>query len=91
MNDDRDLAEAKTPPRTIPPLRRQMKERTVRGEAIVVDKNTTLTVGLTPVRGVGLRVGMKLGHKLATLSPAKARRLAKDYEKPRRSKWGWAG
>lgn len=41
-----------------------------------------LTVGKIPVVGVGLRVGLMTMGRLALMSPAKARRLARDFETP---------
>ncbi|WP_231379106.1 hypothetical protein [Brevundimonas sp. BAL450] len=41
-----------------------------------------ITVGKVPVRGTGLRVGMQGGGVALIMSPAKARRVAKDWRRP---------
>lgn len=42
--------------------------------------DTGLTVGKIPVRGTGLRVGMQTSGTLILMSPAKARRMAKQFD-----------
>lgn len=41
-----------------------------------------VVIGKIPVRGVGLRVGMQGLGRLLLMSPAKARRFAKDWTRP---------
>lgn len=44
--------------------------------------DNTLTVGKVPVAGVGMRVGIMCAGELVLMSPAKARRMALDFETP---------
>ncbi|MET4683723.1 hypothetical protein [Brevundimonas faecalis] len=44
--------------------------------------DASITLGLIPVQGVGLRVGMKGAGHLILMSPAKARRMGKSFDQP---------
>jgi hypothetical protein len=63
------MSEVKMPPREA-------------GAVLVPLDDDGLTVGKVPVAGVGLRVGMMTMGTLALMSPAKARRIARDFETP---------
>ena len=41
-----------------------------------------VVVGKVPVRGVGFRVGLQGGGRALLMSPARARRFAKDWRSP---------
>lgn len=52
-------------------------------ELLPVDpSDNTLTVGKVPVAGAGLRVGIMCAGQVVLLSPAAARRYAKEFETP---------
>lgn len=57
----------------------EMPPRQTSLEFIPIDDDG-LTVGKVPVVGVGLRIGLMACGTLALMSPAKARRVAKEFE-----------
>jgi len=61
----------------------KMPTRSAGLELLPVDPNdSTLTVGKVPVLGVGLRVGLMCAGQVIQMSPAQARRMAKEFETP---------
>lgn len=61
----------------------KMPPRSAGLEMVPLDPaDNTLTVGKVPVAGAGLRVGLMCAGDLMLMSPAKARRMALDFETP---------